>query len=78
MKRIVVDNIIGTLLSLDGKTKDNLKARQYLKDMGIKSELHLEKVGNDKTHMPYAYYHMNANENDGFLQVLKDVRVPNG
>ena len=73
-----VDNIIGTLLSLDGKTKDNLKARQDLKDMGIKSELHLEKVGNDKTHMPYAYYHMNASENDDFLQVLKDVRVPDG
>ena len=78
IEKNVVDNIIGTLLSLDGKTMDNLKARQYLKDMGIKSELHLEKVGNDKTHMPYAYYHMNANENDGFLQVLKDVRVPNG
>ena len=78
IEKNVVDNIIGTLLSLDGKTKDNLKARQDLKDMGIKSELHLEKVGNDKTHMPYAYYHMNASEKDGFLQVLKDVRVPDG
>ena len=45
--------------------------------MGIRSELHSEKVGNDKTRMPHAYYHMNASEKDGFLQVLKDVRVPN-
>ena len=43
-----VDNIINTLLNLDGKTKDNLKARQDLKDMGIRSELHLKKVGNDQ------------------------------
>ena len=78
MKKNVVDNIIGTLLNLDGKTKDNLKARQDLKDMGIRSELHLEKVGNDQTRKPHAYFHMNANENDGFLQVLKDVRVPDG
>ena len=65
-------------MNLDGKTKDNLKARQDLKDMGIRSELHLEKVGNDQTRKPHAYFHMNANENDGFLQVLKDVRVPDG
>ena len=47
IKKNVVDNIIGTLLNLDGKTKGNLKAHQDLTDMGIKSELHLEKVGND-------------------------------
>ena len=40
-------------------------------------ELHLEKVGNDKTCVPHAYFHMNASENYGFFQVLKDVRVPN-
>ena len=76
IEKNLVDNIIGTLLNLDGKTKDNLKARQDLKDMGIRSKLHLEKVGNDKTCMSHAYYHMDANENDDFLQVLKDVRVP--
>ena len=78
IEKNVVNNIIGTVLNLDGKTKDNLKAHQDLKDMSIRSELHLEKVGNDKTRMPHACYHMNASENDGFLQVLKDVRVPDG
>ena len=78
IEKNVVDNITGTLLNLDGKTNDNLKARQDLKDMGIKSELHLEKVGNVQTRMPYACYHMNASDKNGFLQVLKDVRVLNG
>ena len=47
IEKNVVDNIIGILLNLDGKTKDNLKARQDLKDMGIRSGIHLEKFGND-------------------------------
>ena len=46
--------------------------------MGIRSELRLEKARNDKTRMPHACYHMNVSEKDGFLQVLKDVRVPDG
>ena len=78
IEKNVVDNIIDTLLNLDVKTNDNLKARQDLKDMGIRSELHLEKVMNDKTRMPHACYHMNASENDCFLQVLKDEKVPDG
>ena len=68
IEKNVVDNIIGTLLNLDRKTKDNLKARQDLKDIDIRSELHLEKVGNDQTRMPHACYHMNASENDGFYK----------
>ena len=78
IEKNVVNNMIGTLLNLDGKTNDNLKACQDLKDMGIRSELHLKKVGNDQTCMPHACYHMNASEKDGFLQVLKNVRVPDG
>ena len=46
IEKNVVNNIIDTLLNLDGKTKDNLKACKDLKDIGIRSELHLEKVGN--------------------------------
>ena len=45
----------------------SVEARQDLKDMGIRSELHLENVGNDQTRMPHACYHMNVSENDGFL-----------
>ncbi|KAK9988702.1 hypothetical protein SO802_028941 [Lithocarpus litseifolius] len=74
----VVDNIIGTFLNLDGKTENNLKARQDLKDMGIRSEFHLEKDGNDQKHMPHACYYMNASEKDSFLHVLKDLRVQDG
>ena len=68
IEKNVVDNIIDKLLNLDGKTKDNLKACKDLKDIDIRSELHLEKVGNDQTRMPHACYHMNASEKDGFYK----------
>ena len=68
IEKNVVDNIIGTLLNLDRKTKDNLQVRQELKDIDIRSERHLEKVGNDQTRMPHVCYHMNASENDGFYK----------
>ena len=36
----VTDNIIGTLLNLNRKTKDNIKTHLDLELMGIRCELH--------------------------------------
>ena len=46
--------------------------------MGIRSEFHLVHEGVDTVEMPAACYNMTTGEKDGFLQVLKDVRVPDG
>jgi len=40
IEKNVCDNIIGTLLDIEGKTKDNLNARRDLKEMGIRRDLH--------------------------------------
>ncbi|GLT54917.1 hypothetical protein SLA2020_280750 [Shorea laevis] len=74
----VVDNIIGTLLDMTGKTKDNLKARQDLRKMGLRSKLHLFTAENNKTYMPAACFTMTKTEKTDFLKVLRDVRVPDG
>ena len=73
----MVDNVIGTVLNMDGKTKDNLKACLVLEDMGIRSELYLEELGRNKTYKPPACFEMTTSEKDCFLQVLKGVSVPN-
>ncbi|WOG86091.1 hypothetical protein DCAR_0205289 [Daucus carota subsp. sativus] len=39
VEKNVFDNIIGTLLSIRRKTKDGIKARMDMMDMGIRSEL---------------------------------------
>ena len=78
MEKNVTDNIMATLLDLDGKTKDTYQARIDLKAMGIQSELHRVHKGVDMVEMLATCYNMTTSEKDGFLQVLKDVRVPDG
>ena len=75
IEKNVVDNVISIVLNMDGKTKDNLKARIDLKDMGIRSELYLEELGSDKTYKPPACFEMTTSKKYSFLQVLKGVSV---
>ena len=46
--------------------------------MGIRSELHLVHKGVNTVEMLATCYNMTTSEKDEFLQVLKDVRVPDG
>jgi len=48
----VVDNILGTLLNMNGKTKDNLKGHQDLRKMNLRPELHPFTVKNTKHFCP--------------------------
>ena len=43
IEKNVCENLYGTLLGLEGKSKDNLHARQDLQEMNIRSELHPQK-----------------------------------
>nr|XP_023905102.1 uncharacterized protein LOC112016865 [Quercus suber] len=78
IEKNMMDNILGTVLNLKDWIKDNYKARLNLADMRIRSELHLRRKGDDKYMIPPACFHMTALEKDGFLQVLRDVRVLDG
>ena len=78
IEKNVIDNILSTLLNLKDQTKDNYKACLDLADMGIRSELHLQRKSDDKYTILPAYFHMTSLEKHGFLQVLKDVTVPIG
>ncbi|CAN0904463.1 hypothetical protein LINGRAHAP2_LOCUS23106, partial [Linum grandiflorum] len=74
----VCDNILGTLLDMDGKSKDNLKARKDLEEMGIRSDLHPIEQPNGKMLLPAASYTMSQAEKRRMLGVLKSVQVPDG
>ena len=63
----VMNNILDTLLNLKEQTKDNYKARLDLADMGIRSELHLQRKGDDKYTISTACFHMTTLEKYGFL-----------
>ncbi|XP_057448678.1 uncharacterized protein LOC130740182 [Lotus japonicus] len=77
IEKNVCDNIIGTLLNQEGKSKDNYKARADLVDMGIRSILHPQPSPNTNTMLlPRACYQMTTKEKDDFLSVLKNVKAP--
>ncbi|XP_077237162.1 uncharacterized protein LOC143878814 [Tasmannia lanceolata] len=78
IEKNVCDNVIGTLLNIEGKTKDSLKARLDLKKMNIRRTLHPITKGNNKTYVPPACFTMSSKEKDIFCGALKHVKVPDG
>jgi len=78
IEKNVFDNIFWTLLNVDGKGKDNLNSRLDLQEMGIRKALHPKKKANGKYYLPPACFTLSNTQKDILLQVLKDVKVPDG
>jgi hypothetical protein len=78
IEKNVCDNIYGTLLNLDGKSKDNLQARQDLKEMNIREDLHPEKKPSGKFYLPPASFTMCRSEKQLFCKNHRNINVPDG
>lgn len=78
IEKNVCDNILGTLLGLDGKSKDNLSARLDLKEMNIREDLHAEQQPSGKFYLPPALFKMSRSEIKLFLEVLESIMVHDG
>ncbi|XP_031108598.1 uncharacterized protein LOC116013079 [Ipomoea triloba] len=78
IEKNICDNIIGTLLNIDGKNKDTLKARQDLDDMNIRKELHLVKKLNGSYEVPHPCYMLTREERLKFAEFLKSVKFLDG
>ncbi|KAL2455107.1 Uncharacterized protein Adt_45554 [Abeliophyllum distichum] len=77
IEKNICDSVVGTLLNIEGKSKDTNKARLDLEDMKIRKELHLIKRG-DKWMKPHAAYTLSADERKKFCKFLKSVKFPDG
>ena len=55
IEKNIFDNVFYTILNIEGRTKDTVKARLDLEDMRIRKELHLIRQG-DRLVKPLAYY----------------------
>ena len=78
IEKNICDNFLGTLLNLEGKSKDNFKARQDLLVMKIRPELHPIQRTNGRYEIPNAPYTFSSDEKTRLLAVLKHIRVPDG
>ena len=65
-------------MNLDGKTKDHIKARLDLQEMGIRPKLYPQFRDRKKVYLPPACFSMDKKEKEIFCNVLKKVKVPDG
>ncbi|XP_056843209.1 uncharacterized protein LOC108820250 [Raphanus sativus] len=72
-----VSDAILSLLMQSAKSKDGLKARKDLEDIGIRKHLHTE-VRGKKTYLPPAAYWLSKKEKTIFCQRLAKFRGPDG
>ncbi|CAH9079402.1 unnamed protein product [Cuscuta epithymum] len=78
IEKNICENIVGTLLNIDRKTKDTDKGRQDMEDMNIRKELHLTMTSDGKYKKPHACYVMTKKERHEFCEFLKSVKFPDG
>ncbi|KAK1404658.1 hypothetical protein POM88_004263 [Heracleum sosnowskyi] len=78
VQKNVFDSLIGTLLGVQGKTKDGHSARMDMMDMGIINELAPVEAPGKKPYLPPAAHTLSRKEKKVLLQALHSVKVPEG
>jgi hypothetical protein len=74
----IYKSLLGLLLNTKGKTKDIIKVRKYMAEMGIRSELaHVEKDGSH-IFLPPACYTLSKEEKLSLLECLKSIKILTG
>lgn len=77
IEKNVQDNIVGTVLGQEKKSKDNYKTRLDLQELGMRKELHPKKrPRSNVTFIPKACYQMSRAEKTEFLKCLKSIKPP--
>ncbi|XP_024028761.1 uncharacterized protein LOC112093797 [Morus notabilis] len=74
IEKNICDNLVGTVLGIDSKSKDTKKARLGLQELNIRKELHLDGKGKK----PPACFTLSTMERKAFCQFLKSVKFPDG
>ncbi|XP_074323287.1 uncharacterized protein LOC141660222 [Apium graveolens] len=77
IKKNVCESIIGTLLNIPGKTKDGMKARLDLQELGVRAELAPQQYG-ERAYLPPACYTLSRKEKISFCECISSVKVPSG
>ncbi|XP_068467230.1 uncharacterized protein [Phaseolus vulgaris] len=78
IEKNICDSILGTLLDIQGKTKDHVNARYDLQNMGIRKDLHPREIDKGRVQFSAACFSMNANEKSIFCGVFKAAKLPDG
>ncbi|KAL8122564.1 hypothetical protein AgCh_019051 [Apium graveolens] len=77
IEKNVCESLVGTLLNIPGKSKDGMKARLDMQEMGIRVELAPQQSGK-RAYLPPACYTLSRKEKISFCECLSSVKVPSG
>ena len=77
VEKNVAENLIATIMNIKDKSRDDLKARQDLKEMRIKKKL-WPVENNRKLTYPDAPYTLSRHEKDLICKTLFHLKVPIG
>lgn len=77
IEKNIFDNIIGTIMDIDGKTKDGLNARLDMQEMGIRPNLH-PREEDGKVVYDAAPYTLSIEDIKALCQWLLKLKVPDG
>src|SRR6187455_809645 len=73
IEKNICDSILGTLLGMEGKSKDGEKARLDMEHLGIRKDQHIV-LGNGKYTLPSALYTLGKDEMTWLCQFLEGVK----
>lgn len=76
VEKNVCNNLVGTLLDIDGKSKDNHNARRDLEKMRIRDAFHPITGDDGKIILPAACRTLSFREKNMFCRVSLDLKVP--
>ncbi|XP_059632538.1 uncharacterized protein LOC132275143 [Cornus florida] len=77
IEKNICESIIGTLLNIKGKSKDGLKSRRDLEEMGIRGDLHPQD-SKGKHFLPPAPHTLKKEEKQLFCKRLQQLKLPDG
>ncbi|KAF5457849.1 hypothetical protein F2P56_021926 [Juglans regia] len=77
IEKNICDNVLGTLMGIEGKTKDTANARRDLMELGLRRELHLQPSSNGYQ-MMLGSYTLDLLERRRFCEWLASVKFPDG
>jgi hypothetical protein len=78
VEKNICDNILGTLLEMEGKNKDTANARIDLQNLGIREDLHLKPDGKGGMEKKKAEYNLTKENKKRFCEYLANVKFPDG
>ena len=79
IEKNICENLLGTFLNIEGKTKDTVSSRLDLEDMGIREDLHLHhNEDEDSFEMPRAWYTITKEQKLAFYEVVRAVKFQDG